>query len=330
MRGWDGAWPAELPAATVVKPAPAANPRPSEPMRMHAGAPEPASAELPRPGVPASAATNAELADRAPAAPPWPGALLPVEPALALEAPARDVARPRLEDLARTPRVESSASPAGVEPSAGPSHRESSASPPRADRSAALRIEHAAVPAARTVASSGLAAPLRAASQEHPMDPDADRASSRTAAPLPSVRMSPAAVPPPSARLSPAALHAAFQWVSGSPAGERSTAPAAPDPAPPASRTGPVARAEPPTVERPVASVGERAPANRRDALAPIVPPPERQAAPRTLHIGSIQVEIQTPRDAPDRDARPSQPGPAAPAGPLARGFTTPLGLRQG
>lgn len=321
MRGWDGAWPAELPAATVVKQAPSTSTRPPEPMTISARAPEPeAPAQPPRPSEPAIAATSAELADRAPAAPPWPRALLPVESALAPEAPARDAARPRLEDLARAPRVESSASPSRVESSASPSRVESPASPSRVD-GAAPRTESAAIPQARAAASSGLAAPLRTAAQTHPiMDRDADRAPSRTE------------VPPPSARLSPAAaLHAAFQWVSGAPAAERSpsTAPA-PETARPASRTGPDARAELPPVERPVASAGGRAPANRRDALAPIVPAPDRQAALRTLHIGSIEVEIQTPRDAPDRDVRPSQPGPAAPAGPLARGFTTPLGLRQG
>jgi hypothetical protein len=61
-----------------------------------------------------------------------------------------------------------------------------------------------------------------------------------------------------------------------------------------------------------------------------VLPAPDRTPPPRTLHIGSIEVEIQTPRDGADRDVRAQHSAPAAPAAPLARGFTTPLGLRQG
>jgi hypothetical protein len=159
--------------------------------------------------------------------------------------------------------------------------------------------------------------PLRAAPQaERAADPQADRARSTSA--------------PVTARLSPAAaLHAAFQWVSA-PAAERPSSTVASEPARDTSRVAPTPRAEHPPAERPVARASAHAPAARRDALAPVVPAPERKPAPRTLHIGSIEVEIQTPRDGVDRDARPAQSAPAPPAAPLARGFTTPLGLRQG
>ena len=52
---------------------------------------------------------------------------------------------------------------------------------------------------------------------------------------------------------------------------------------------------------------------------------------PRAIHIGSIEVRIETPPAFPPASA-PVQapPAPANPIGGLARGFTTPLGLRQG
>jgi hypothetical protein len=78
------------------------------------------------------------------------------------------------------------------------------------------------------------------------------------------------------------------------------------------------------------AGAGASASTARRAALAPVLPAPGRGPAPRTLHIGSIEVEIQAPRAGADREARPQHSAPAAPAAPLARGFTTPLGLRQG
>lgn len=62
---------------------------------------------------------------------------------------------------------------------------------------------------------------------------------------------------------------------------------------------------------------------------SPASPPNE---TPRTVHIGSIDIQIE-----PERKEKPPAPAqaipparPAAPPSVLARGFTTPLGLRQG
>jgi hypothetical protein len=207
---------------------------------------------------------------------------------------------------------------------------------PRGDRLAVSRIENVNPPVT-TVMPSGMPEPLRMASRaDRVAEPAADRASARGVA--------------VSARLSPAAaLHAAFQWVSAQPVDERS--PATPRDA---SRPTPSPRGEVRPVERsitgagasagagadagagigagvgPSADPGARTSPARRDALAPVVPAADRTPAPRTLHIGSIEVEIQAPRDGADRDPRPQPSAPVAPAAPLARGFTTPLGLRQG
>jgi hypothetical protein len=47
-----------------------------------------------------------------------------------------------------------------------------------------------------------------------------------------------------------------------------------------------------------------------------------------TLHIGSIEVQLQPPAAPPMPHREPA--APTRSNAPLARGFTTPLGLRQG
>jgi hypothetical protein len=287
MRGWDGAWPAELPPAAVVRPATPDRPQlaapPAEARSAVPVAPSPVRADravgaaaiadhgraavaLRARGVAPLAPDVADLADRNAA----PRSFAP-DPAVA-----------HLEDPARSPRVAVAASPSPI-------------AAPRADRPAAVSVERVAIPVA---GSGGLTQPLRVASPGARVDRPADPAAGRPAD-RPSDR--PAASGP---RLTPAAaLHTALQWVTAS-ASERATS-AAPS-------------AVPPSVERAVA--GPRAPMSRRDALP-------TEPAPRTLHIGSIEVEIQPPPVGIERDLRPA---PAAPAGSLARGFATPLGLRQG
>jgi hypothetical protein len=305
MRGWDGAWPAELPPAAVVKPAMAASSPPLETTAVRARSVPAVLPELPRPGDPDAGAVTTAAGDRA-----GPSALRahswsPAEPAIAPDA--REPLASIAHDASSSPR---------------PPRVETSANPPLADRPVP-RVENVASPAARAVAPSGIPGPLRAASQaERVADPEADRARSTSA--------------PVTARLSPAAaLHAAFQWVSSPPAAERSTSAVASEPARDTSRMAPTPRVEHPTAEHPtaerlIAGAGAHAAAARRDALPAVAAASERKPAPRTLHIGSIEVEIQTPRDGADRDTRPVQSAPAPPAAPLARGFTTPLGLRQG
>jgi hypothetical protein len=124
------------------------------------------------------------------------------------------------------------------------------------------------------------------------------------------------AEPPPSLAT---ALEAAFSWVSPKPREQAKP----PEQAPPRELRAP----SPPRAAEPARDLAAAAGPER----APLPPAPPRE--PRAIHIGSIDVRIQPP--AAERAPLPPEPprSPSAPpAGParLARGFTTPLGLRQG
>ncbi|HEU4732550.1 MAG TPA: hypothetical protein VFT22_31865, partial [Kofleriaceae bacterium] len=170
-----------------------------------------------------------------------------------------------------------------------------------------------ALPASAVV--RGLAAPLYAvappASAAEPTGPEG----------------SPAATPTRRAPRSPAeALHAAFQWVTGGPTA------GSPEPDPARGSSAPRAALAPSSTAH-VADL--RAPALAPTPRADRAPAPPGQSAPRALHIGSIEVEIQPPPDAarqlhPDAGSPGAPRAPAAASAPLARGFATPLGLRQG
>jgi hypothetical protein len=103
-----------------------------------------------------------------------------------------------------------------------------------------------------------------------------------------------------------AALAAAVRWVAGSPASR------------PDGRGDPV-----------IAAV---APMTRRSSTATgAVPALDHKPGLRVLHIGSIEVAIQPPPAAAPPPVEPAARRAAAtPNAPLARGFFSSLGLRQG
>jgi hypothetical protein len=125
------------------------------------------------------------------------------------------------------------------------------------------------------------------------------------------------------------ALAAAFQWVT-SPSKDAPRAATAPTP--------PAELRPPPPPAPPYALRAEAPPAERREA-PPIEPPSlsrePRVAAgavptPRSIHIGAIEVQIHPAAPPPPRVQPSEAPRPAAAPAPLARGFTSAIGLRQG
>ncbi|HET7504600.1 MAG TPA: hypothetical protein VFK02_26440 [Kofleriaceae bacterium] len=319
MRGWEGAWPSELPAAEVIGPASA------ESVAVE-GIAEPVGAM----GLPlvSSAARDAAVD---------PG-LRPLPRMRArswLEMSSHGAPEGALDGAPGASSGVAGGSPASAQGLAsgalvehdapsrgagGTSHRQGpqvalpEAGAPNPPRAAVA----ASAPPTPARGSRGLAAPLRAV--PHSTSGVAPAAGERAG-------RSPAAAPAGRVAVSPAeALHAAFQWVTGGPPA-RAPAPAAPAADAPGA---PVPRGPGPS-----ASIGGRAslaPAPLADRTpAGASGPASARPASRALHIGSIEVEIQPPPAAPLRpDAVPgASPASAAPGAPLARGFTTPLGLRQ-
>jgi hypothetical protein len=124
---------------------------------------------------------------------------------------------------------------------------------------------------------------------------------------------------------------------AGAPRAVSSTAPPAPEPLEAALQAAFAWVSAKPIAQAPVREALPARPAPARAALAapePPRPPPREQ---RALHIGSIEVRIQpTASEAaappPVTPVTPAPQGSQAPASrpAIARGFITPLGLRQG
>lgn len=131
----------------------------------------------------------------------------------------------------------------------------------------------------------------------------------------------------PAATALATALGAAMQWVSTPQA----------DAAPPAPRQATVVNASTPTPPATREHRQERGPASSNEALPTRMPQATKLGSPpaRSIHIGSIDVQIVKPTAAPPpstvaRTERVAGGGaPGATISPLARGFASPLGLRQ-
>ncbi len=120
------------------------------------------------------------------------------------------------------------------------------------------------------------------------------------------------------------ALHAALAWVNPPAAATRK------DPLLTPSRNRIPA---PPRPEMPEAAPTRAATAGvppDRPAPHPEATRSPRPAEPRTIQIGTIEVRVQPPLADIAPPTQPARPASPAPASNLARGFTTPLGLRQG
>jgi len=300
MRGWQGAWPGELPAATVVQAAAARHAAPRLPT-------EDAAGHVVRdPGI-AARASQRERAEPAPAS----GGPAAITRRADTAAPANHEAVVVRGEQAPVRRVDPTAgTPARLPPLArratahegvaDPEHeRHPAHSHPVLDdnRPAVAAVSPGLSPAAAAV-SPGLSPAAAAVSPG----------------------LSPAAGPV-SPRLSPAAaLEAAFRWVSAGPA-----IPAAREAIDVEShQLEPRGRAP----ARDARDAGEARRPLATPAPAAVAPVPVGKPAPRAIHIGSIQVAIQPPPDG--GPPGPSRPGAAAaPSSPLSRGFATPLGLRQ-
>jgi hypothetical protein len=131
----------------------------------------------------------------------------------------------------------------------------------------------------------------------------------------------------PAATALATALGAAMQWVSTPQA----------DAAPPAPREATIVKTTTPTPPAAREPRLERGPAPTSEALPTRMPQTTKLGSPpaRSIHIGSIDIQIVKPSTAPPpspapRTERAAAAGaPSAPTSPLARGFASPLGLRQ-
>jgi hypothetical protein len=290
-------------------------------------APAPArpSAQVSRPAV--APAINHGVLQPAPA---------PVRPALSpLSAPSPEVQPAR--ELIAAPRVDEPGR--GLVPQAPPEPIAARALEPVALPAPAAPVTLPA-PAAQGVRG----APRRAAVEMRPVR----REPVREAAPAPRPEPRPRRyVAPPTPDRMPglaSALHAAFQWVTSPDAAPPRAAAATAEPAPLLPRLAlpalEVVAPAPPALEA-VAPAPRLAPsaAERRDvpaqarALEPVPLPREPRApevqAPRSIHIGAIEVQIQ-PAAVPPRIQPREAPRPAAAPLPLSREFMSTIGFRQG
>lgn len=184
---------------------------------------------------------------------------------------------------------------------------------------------------AAPVASAVPAAPAAPVASAAPTAPVASAAPTPPAAAPRSVELrAPARGEPrraPAATALATALGAAMQWVSTPQT----------DTAPPAPGQATVVKASTPTPPAAREPRLERSLAPAREALPTRTPQATKLGAPpaRSIHIGSIDVQIVKPAAAPPPSPAPriervaAAGAPSAPTSPLARGFASPLGLRQ-
>jgi hypothetical protein len=120
------------------------------------------------------------------------------------------------------------------------------------------------------------------------------------------------------------ALHAALAWVNPPSAATRK------DPLRTSSRNRIPAPPRPEMLEADPTGAPTAGVPPDRPAPYPETSRSPRPAEPRTIQIGTIEVRVQPPLADIAPPAQPARPASPAPASNLARGFTTPLGLRQG
>jgi hypothetical protein len=202
------------------------------------------------------------------------------------------------------------------------------AEPISVQRELAPRPHRAAPPPA------ALIAPARPAASAVPTAPNAPVASAAPTAPVATPRSAELRAPArgeprraPAATALATALGAAMQWVS---APQADSAPPAPSQAPSVQASTP----SPPAAREPRAEPG---PAPAREALPARMPQATKLGSPpaRSIHIGSIDVQIvklaaaPPPSPVPRTERAAAAGAPSATTSPLARGFASPLGLRQ-